>query len=362
MSGIHAMMAMSGTSGLRRAKSRALGVALAGVVLGGAWAGSALAQTPIFSQGSADKTRPALNPLGTTASGTAAPAGTFFSELSGDATSASAIAGFSGHGSALTSVPYRFASRVVVPVGGGWKVSSTSVYAYQPGTGITSSPFASVNLRVWAGKPGDVGATVVFGDTTTNRLGSSVFSGVYRVFSTRTLTGAPGTAPDTTRPIWQLDATTPGLVLTPGTYWFDWQIVSVDPNQEAFVPTLVVPGSRGPASGGVQFKSGALGTGQWLDMIDPGKPASVSDTAADVPFIVRGTSKCNRADVLDPGGLGDFDGVVEVPDLFAYLQAWFSQNLGVADLGSGANPSTPDGRIDVDDIFIYLSAFFSPCV
>jgi hypothetical protein len=55
---------------------------------------------------------------------------------------------------------------------------------------------------------------VVFGDTTTNRLQSSTFSGVYRVGET---TGGANN-----RPIME-NRISVGTTLAPGTYWLDWQ-------------------------------------------------------------------------------------------------------------------------------------------
>jgi len=53
---------------------------------------------------------------------------------------------------------------------------------------------------------------------------------------------------------------------------------------------------------------------------------------------------------------GDFDNndVVAVPDIFAFLSAWFAQTY-TADFNR-------DGTISVPDIFAFLSAWFAPCV
>jgi len=52
---------------------------------------------------------------------------------------------------------------------------------------------------------------------------------------------------------------------------------------------------------------------------------------------------------------GDFDnnGMIGVPDIFAFLSAWFAQNLS-ADLNG-------NGILDVPDIFAFLSAWFAGC-
>ena len=94
---------------------------------------------------------------------------------------------------------------------GGWNISTITFYAYQTGS-TTTSTINDVNLQIWDGPPG-VGS-VVFGDTTTNRLAGSSWSNIYRVLDTG-LT-------DTTRPI-MADVVTVNTILPAGTYWLDWQ-------------------------------------------------------------------------------------------------------------------------------------------
>ncbi|MBL7765021.1 MAG: T9SS type A sorting domain-containing protein [Chitinophagaceae bacterium] len=106
----------------------------------------------------------------------------------------------------------RIADDVVVT--SNWQIDSLVFYAYQTGS-TTTSTMTQVNFMIWNGVPGSVGATVVYGDSTTNRLSSSTFSNTYRI--TETTTG------NATRPIMRNVCATPGLSLTPGTYWIDWQ-------------------------------------------------------------------------------------------------------------------------------------------
>ena len=73
---------------------------------------------------------------------------------------------------------------------GGWNISTITFYAYQTGS-TTTTTINNVNLRIWNGVPGAGGSSVVFGDTTTNRLAGSSFSNIYRVLDTG-LTDATG--------------------------------------------------------------------------------------------------------------------------------------------------------------------------
>lgn len=97
---------------------------------------------------------------------------------------------------------------------GGLSINRVRVYSYQTGS-TTVSPFNDLRIRIMSGTPE---GAVVFGDTTTNRLSSSAFTGIYRV-SEAALT-------DSTRPMFELvaDFVSPIVLTTPGTYWMMWQM------------------------------------------------------------------------------------------------------------------------------------------
>lgn len=106
----------------------------------------------------------------------------------------------------------RVADDFIVP--GTWQIDSVVFYAYQTGS-TTTSTITQVNFIIWNNIPGSVGASIVYGDSTTNRLSSSTFSNTYRITET--------TVGNTQRPIMRNVCATPGLSLAPGTYWIDWQ-------------------------------------------------------------------------------------------------------------------------------------------
>lgn len=93
------------------------------------------------------------------------------------------------------------------------RVDSVVFFGYQTGS-TTTSTFTGVTLRIWNGVPDAGGSAVVFGDTTTNRMIRSAWTGAYRI--TETTVGA------STRPIMRNVVNVGGVTLAGGTYWLDW--------------------------------------------------------------------------------------------------------------------------------------------
>jgi hypothetical protein len=210
----------------------------------------------------------------TTQNGVAAPAGSQWSEVQNDfgvTTQANTSAG-----STVTGA-FRLADDFNVPVGETWTINSVIVHGYQTGFTGTTSPFTGGTLRIWNGRPGDPGSTIVFGDTTTNRLTASTDSGIFRVFNTVVGAGAnPPTAPGTTRRIWQNTlAVSPALVLTAGNYWIDFALSGP---ATAFAPTVTIPGTRTvPGFNARQFNA------TWVEANDTGQ----APTGQPTPYIAR---------------------------------------------------------------------------
>ncbi|HTF06156.1 MAG TPA: T9SS type A sorting domain-containing protein [Bacteroidia bacterium] len=150
-----------------------------------------------------------------------------------------------------------------------WRIDSIVFFSYQTGSSTTST-FTGVNFRVWDSIPDAVGSNVVYGDTTTNRMTRSVFAGAYRI--TETTTG------NNTRPIMRNVCTTPGLLVTAGTFWIDW----------ATTGSL----ASGPwANPRVPFNQAVTGNGRqrigsvWNNALDGG----TGTPAQGFPFIIYGT-------------------------------------------------------------------------
>ncbi|MFN8219882.1 MAG: hypothetical protein U0S12_07085 [Fimbriimonadales bacterium] len=248
----------------------------------------------------------ALNPTTVSDSGVNAPSGGRWSEVENDAgntTESNTNAGSNGAWFVGTTSPkYRFADDFTV-TGGAWVLEKVRVYAYQ--TGSTSVPFNGANVRIWNGRPGDGGSTMLYdgfnstandgsGTTTTTITDLLTVSpggtqaNVFRCFNT--LVPAPGTVPGTTRKIWQLEIplSTP-LTLPSGTYWVDYQIKTLTGAAGAFCPSVTIDEARSaPGMNARQQTSVDQNVPTWIDVIDSGNPATAPDVPQDMPFILVG--------------------------------------------------------------------------
>jgi hypothetical protein len=220
----------------------------------------------------------------TSNSGVAAPAGTQWSEVqneTGNTTFSNTLAGVS---CAVTATVFRCADDFTIPAGQTWTINQVAVFAYQTGFAGTTSPITGATLQIWSGRPGDAGSTVIFGDTTTNRLATSTDSLLWRIFNSAV--PAPGTAPATNRRIWDTRINVaPAQVLSAGTYWISWN-TQIGATTAHFAPPVTIPGIRAlPGWNARQL----TGTG-WQDVIDVGNPdASAPDLPMDFPFKLIGS-------------------------------------------------------------------------
>lgn len=215
--------------------------------------------------------------------GTAAPTGYTWSEVqnnTGTTTESNTLSGLSS----LKSSNFELADDFTVPAGRRWTISSVEVFGYQTGYTGTTSPFTAVYLRIWNGVPGATGATVVYGDLTTNLFSSSADALSYRIFNSLYPTAA---APGTTRRIWRVTATlsTP-VTLNPGTYWLDWQTTTSATTAHFMVPVTVAGARTTPNANARQFGA----TSAWAAIIDDGNPTTAADVNLDMAFNINGTS------------------------------------------------------------------------
>jgi len=306
---------------------------------------------PLFSNAGSSPSDPALNAVSISASGVAAPPSSFWSEATAlpGGTEANAVGGFSNHAAGIAG-NFRFADNFTVTDAAGWSLESADFFAYQPGA--SAAPFSGINVRIWSGRPGDPGATVLFGDTTTNRLSACTSTSIYRVFSS-VATPLPAT-PDTSRLIWRTTANLGQVYLPPGTYWIDWQYTCLNPDGAAYSPPASVPGLRSQAGwNALQFRP-AYGEipASWTPIVDAGKPGSAADVAQDLPFTLAGLRG------LPCDGDYNVDGNVDQGDIDYLINV----------VAGGANPTgrdpdfNRDGNVDQGDVGLLVGIVAgAPC-
>lgn len=246
----------------------------------------------------------------TSRSGVAASAGTQWSESSYEYGSTTETNTTIGVGCQVigTATSNRCADDFNVPVGQSWTINQVILFAYQTGFVGATSPFVGANLQIWRGRPGDPGSVIVFGNTTTNRLGTSTDALVYRIANS----GPPlNTVPGTTRRVWQNNVSvSPAAVLTAGNYWIDFQLDTgaVTGN---FTPPATITGARTiPGWNARQFITATV----WSDLVDAGNPATAMDVAQEFPFkldgSIAGAPATPRSRVVDFNGDNKSDLVV----------------------------------------------------
>ncbi len=152
----------------------------------------------------------------------------------------------------------------------GWDIANFVFFAYQTYSPTTST-MTAVHFLIYDGIPGDVGTNLVWGDASTDRLTSTIWSNIYRV--TETSSG------NTERPIMEntCDVT---FHLDAGTYWVVWQTggtLSSGP----WAPPITITGQ---STTGNALQSTDNQT-TWNSALDSG-----SSTQQDFPFIIYGAA------------------------------------------------------------------------
>ncbi len=140
------------------------------------------------------------------------------------------------------------ADAIIVPAGAIWRFDTVILYAYQITTGA-SSPITAVYLSIYKDGPPGTG-TLLWGDTVTNRMVATGFTGIYRVWPNDPAGKKPGAKNPilyTNRPIMYTKLfLSPAPILSAGEYWLVW---SADGNKEhtgPWCPVKVLPGRKNP--------------------------------------------------------------------------------------------------------------------
>jgi hypothetical protein len=192
--------------------------------------------------------------------------------------------------------------------GAGWNIDTCAFFAYQTGATTGASTMTGVTLRIWDGVPGSVGASVIFGDATTNVMSASAFTNIFRVSET--------TGGASNRPIFAQEVSLGGLNLGPGTYWLDW---ATDGSLASgpWAPPITIAGND-TTGDAVRTTDGGV---TWVPAIDDDGFGVGSLTPQGFPFV------CVGEQVTGPGSGGAFDpavptlGTVGLALLFLVLAA-----------------------------------------
>ena len=159
------------------------------------------------------------------------------------------------------------ADAFTVPIGATWVFDTVILYGYQYGSSL-SSPFTACNLQIYHGTPGS-GGTVVWGDTTTNVLVSTTFTGIYKVDTFSTDNGLLSTK----RPIMNLKLhLSPAPHLSAGTYWLAYSATNATVGSSVSTPFKVLPGRINPPAQSARV----FASGSWQYVIDNGDTAGLN--------------------------------------------------------------------------------------
>jgi subtilisin-like proprotein convertase family protein len=204
----------------------------------------------------------------TLSDGTAAPAGTTWSELQLTNT---------GLGSgANISANITLADDFTVPAGQTWNITKITFYAYSTGYAGATSPFNDTRLRIFNTNPSTGTPTPVFGNLTTNVFSASSSANMYR-------TAVPA---GTTRKIWKIEANIT-TSLAAGTYWIEWEHGTIAGVTSNFSPAKTVVGTTTQAGNNAQQHD--IGLSTWTPITD-GTPAGPQDFPFQIDYTATGAA------------------------------------------------------------------------
>ncbi len=168
------------------------------------------------------------------------------------------------------------AQQFTVSAGVKLSIDTIILYGYQIKQG-TTSPVTACYLQIFRDGPPGTGK-LVWGDTTTNLLHSSGFTGTYRVWPNDTKgVKAHASNPDkfklpllyTNRPVMDLKLQLPNApILPPGSYWLAWSAEGDKQHSGPWCPVKVKPGRINPTGQNSLKKE----NGKWTAIVDGGAP------------------------------------------------------------------------------------------
>ena len=276
-------------------------------------------------------------PTITTPTGACIPAGSTSSQLQ---TVGTVTNGDLGIGHMLSSsANQRIADDFTIANPSGWTISTIDFLDYQTMAPTTASPISAINLRIWNGQPGSANATVIFGDTTTNRLVSSVFASEYRISGTC----------DLRRGLFRSTVTV-DVSLPPGTYWVDWQAIGSPNFSGPWSPTVTIVGALSkPGSNSIQSMDPSQ---PWTPVVDEGPPPSTNPPIPqDLPFVIHGVVTC-----LANCDQSSADPILNANDFQCFLNKFAS-----ADPSANCDGSTSPPVLNANDFQCFLNLFAAGC-
>jgi hypothetical protein len=308
-------------------------------------AGAAACVAPAFAQelynnGTANGGTPPYGlATGPHSTGVLPPAGYGFSELQADPVNPAQTNNTFGFGAQFAVSTNRIADDFTV-TGGGWNVTTVSVYGYLTGSATTASPVDGASLEIWNGRPGDATSTVVFGDTTTNRFASAQQTFLLRVARA---------GPTFNRAIWKAEITV-NTQLAPGTYWISYQASSS--TLGGFCPPMVKPGVLGPPNANArQF------TTAWADLEDATSLALPvgSGIKQEASFSINGTQ------IGGGGCYANCDASTLAPCLNVNDFLCFNNLYAAGSSSANCDQSTLTPILNVNDFLCFNNRYAAGC-
>lgn len=169
---------------------------------------------------------------------------------------------------------FMLAEDFIIPASESWRMDSLITYAYQTNSSASGTPVNTLTtavVQVYNNTPG-AGGVVIGGDTITNQIRTSTWSGMYRVSKTD--------LNSKTRAIMRVAASVPATspaILTAGTYWIAWGMKGSLPSGPFCVPKTLTDTTLALNQNARQLASGA-----WGPSMDGTIPNGVS-------FILKGS-------------------------------------------------------------------------
>ena len=220
-----------------------------------------------------------------------------------------------------------------------YNITSIDVFAYQ--TGSTAPSINALYLQVWDGDPSGGGASVIWGDLTTDILDTATATDAFRQ-----LESAPG---DTSREIQRVTANTTGLSLTAGTYWIEYTFEGTGASGP-WAPPIVITGNN-TTGNGLQNQAGL-----WVSADDPG-----TLTPQGFPFVmygdlIGGGTACNESNPSNGFENGYTSSVDTLQRVAADLTVATNENMNFNK--ATVNFIMPDGDTILSaDVTVYADDF-----